>query len=194
MRSQRRWERRKIRKRYDNCMKKERAFVHEVHSWIRESKYKGVLENSPSFALHIVSVLLEEAMIIRGIDIWNVRKLSKNFHRFPEILKNFLRTFVDTHLLWSVAGLSDLNFVVAAGAGWDEFSKTKKRKASDAKVCRSCRFWKMLKTDDFVPKIGVDTAENELRKEWRVVKTLWLSAEQARRKETKGTAELIRFL
>ena len=36
----------------------------------------------------------------------------------------------------------------------------------------------MLKTDDFVPKIGVDTAENELRKEWRVVKTLWLSAEQ----------------
>ena len=50
-------------------MKKERAFVHEVHSCIRESKYKGSLEKSPSFALHIVSVLLEEAMIIRGIDI-----------------------------------------------------------------------------------------------------------------------------
>ena len=32
----------------------------------------------------------------------------------------------------SVAGLSDLNFVVAAGAGWDEFSKTNKRKASDS--------------------------------------------------------------
>ena len=126
-------------------MKKERAFVHEVHSWIRESKYKGSLENSPSFALHIVSVLLEEAMIIRGIDIWNVRKLSKNFHRFPEILKNFLRTFVDTHLLWSVAGLSDLNFVVAAGAGWDEFSKTKKEKRAMQKCADLVDFEKCLK-------------------------------------------------
>ena len=44
----------------------------------------------------------------------------------------------------------------------------------------------MLKNDDFVPKIRVDTAENELRKEWCVVESLWLRAEQARRKETEG--------
>ena len=47
----------------------------------------------------------------------------------------------------------------------------------------------MVKNDDFVAKIRVDTAENELRKESCVVESLWLWAEQARRKETKGIAE-----
>ena len=120
----------------------------------------------------------------------NFRKISIDFRTFWKISYELLSipTYFEVSRDWAI------DFVVAAGAGWDEFSKRNKRRASDAKVCRSCRFWKMLKTDDFVPKIGVDTAENELRKEWRVVETLWLSAEQARRKETKGTAELIRFL
>ena len=40
---------------------------------------------------------------------------------------------------------------------------------SGAKVCKSCRSWKMLQNDYLVAKIGVDTAENEPRKEWCVV-------------------------
>ena len=41
---------------------------------------------------------------------------------------------------------------------------------SGAKVCKSCRSRKnlMLKNDHLVAKIGVDTAENEPRKEWCV--------------------------
>ena len=34
--------------------------------------------------------------------------------------------------------------------------------SSGAKVCKSCRSWKMLKNDYLLAKIGVDTAENEL--------------------------------
>ena len=36
---------------------------------------------------------------------------------------------------------------------------------SGAKVCKSCRSWKTLQNDYLVTKIGVDTAENEPRKE-----------------------------
>ena len=37
------------------------------------------------------------------------------------------------------------------------------------KSVNSCRFWKMLKNAPFLITIGVDTAENEPRKEWWVV-------------------------
>ena len=41
--------------------------------------------------------------------------------------------------------------------------------SSGAKVWQSCRSRKMLKNDYLLAKIGVDTAENEPRKEWCVV-------------------------
>ena len=56
---------------------------------------------------------------------------------------------------------------------------------SGAKVCESCRSWKMLKNDYLLAKIGFDTAENEPSKVWLLLLLLMPYCLQWRENERK---------
>ena len=78
-------------------------------------------------------------------------KFSLKFHKSHKMLQNFAK-FQNFWIFWKVSGkyreISPKNWV-----------------PSGVKVFKSCRSWKMLQNDYLVAKIGVDTAENEPRKE-----------------------------